>query len=95
MLERLTSQGVTIIGIDVDPRAADHASPASLDDLRDYGVRFGISYPLLFDSQRVQTAAYGVQSYPTIYAIGRDGTIRWGATGEVPLEVLEGVAAKL
>ncbi len=95
MLEQLTSRGVIVIGVDVDPRAADHASPATLDDLRDFGTRFGISHPLLFDPQRTQTAIYSVQSYPTIYAIAGDGTIRWGATGEVPLAVLQGVTAKL
>lgn len=66
-----------------------------MDDLRDYGARFGVSYPLLFDPQRLQTSGYGVRTYPTLYAIDRDGKIRWAATGEQPLDVLLTVADSL
>jgi hypothetical protein len=92
VLEQLNSEfgqrRLGLLGIDVDPRAVDHASHSSVDDLKNYGVRFGVDYPLLFDPTRSQVAGYAISGYPTIYAIDKTGTVAWVTSGEVELDVL-------
>jgi hypothetical protein len=99
VLEQLNAEfgqrGLGLLGIDVDPRGIDHTSPASVEDLKNYGVRFGIDYPLLFDPARSQVTGYSIHGYPTIYAIDKAGAVAWVASGEVELDVLRQGAQKL
>ena len=99
MLEQLASEsrgrGLVVLGVDVDTRAIDRQSPASMDDLAGYGRKFAITYPLLFDPRREQAGRYIVSGYPTMYAIDRAGTIAWAANGEVSVDVLRGVTNQL
>ena len=99
MLEQLntemTGRGLVILGVEADPRAADHSAPASLEDLAAYGRRFGLTYPLLFDPGRAQLSGYAINGYPTLYAIDGTGTVRWSSSGEVQLDVLRQVAGQL
>ena len=91
----MANRGLVILGVDVDKRAIDHASPATLGDLADYGRRFQIGYPLLFDPARDRVSGYDIQGYPTIYAIDKSGIVRWTASGEVELNRLREVAEQL
>jgi len=47
-------------------------------DTRDFARRYGTTFPMLLDSAKAGYAAsnaYGITSVPTIFAIGRDGSI--------------------
>jgi hypothetical protein len=91
----MAPRGLALLGIDVDTRAIDHSSPATIADLANYGRRFNIAYPLLFDPAREGVSGYTIQSYPTVYAIDKAGVVRWAASGEVELDVLRQVAEQL
>ena len=48
-------------------------------DTRDFAQRYGVTFPMLLDSEKTGYAAsnaYGISSVPTIFAIGRDGSIK-------------------
>lgn len=58
----------TLLGIDqADPR----------EDIRGFGQRFMVNYPLLFDPGSAINTAYGVTSLPRTYFIDRDGIVRY------------------
>ncbi len=66
-------------------RAADQTpTPIAMDDLLWFHTTFKVPYPLLFDQPKAgaspdnslkEANEYGILYYPTIYIIGKDGTV--------------------
>jgi len=53
-------------------------SQNDVGDTSDFAKRYGISFPMLLDSGKTGYAvsnAYGISSVPTIFVVGRDGSI--------------------
>jgi thiol-disulfide isomerase/thioredoxin len=88
-------QGLKVIGISASPVGQDQRSAASLGDVEGFARRYGASFPLLFDRALVGARRYGVRSYPTIYLVDANGTIKYANSGEVPradlAKAIEGV----
>ena len=62
------SGAFTLLGVDVaDPRG----------DIRDFGQRFSVNYPLLFDPDSRTNIAYGITSLPQTYFIDSNGIVRF------------------
>lgn len=99
MLEQLLKdegpRGLAIIGVTASASGMDHQSPASMEDLKQYAQRFGVTFPLLFDASLAQARAYKVESYPTLYLLDKTGRIAWSGVGEASLDDLKGAVAKV
>ncbi len=61
-----------LVVIDIDDGTQD--SPAELKASVEKG---GIKYPVLWDKDARNIAAYGVQAMPAAYLIGADGKVVW------------------
>jgi peroxiredoxin len=70
-----TGKGVEVIGINATPRGYDNTSPATVNDLKTFRDKHGSKYPLMFDQSLASASAYGVNSYPTVYIVDKDGKI--------------------
>jgi peroxiredoxin len=69
-------RGVQTIGVNASPRGHDGTSDVAMSDLEWFRDTFKVTNPLLFDPQAsVGRDLYGVQSYPTIYVIDRNGVV--------------------
>lgn len=69
-------RGVQTIGVNASPRGHDGTSAVAMSDLEWFRDTFKVTYPLLFDAQAsIGRDLYGVQSYPTIYVIDRNGLV--------------------
>ncbi len=75
--DRFKHQGFTVVAIAVDDRLAD---------ARAYQSEKRFTFPMLFDGEGVSKRAFGVESVPETYVIGRDGKpvgFRDPKTGEI------------
>jgi peroxiredoxin Q/BCP len=84
-MARFRAAGVQPLGV----------NPASVESHAKYEAKFGFGFPLLSDPDRAIARAYaalkddgrGIQR--TVYLVGADGTIRFGARGApAPADVL-------
>jgi peroxiredoxin Q/BCP len=88
-MKRFQAAGVQPLGV----------NPASVEAHAKYAAKFKFGFPLLSDADRTIAAAYGALKEDgkgiqrTVYAIGRDGRIAFGARGAPPpAEVIAAVA---
>jgi thiol-disulfide isomerase/thioredoxin len=75
--DRFKDRGLTVVAIAVDDVLAD---------ARAYQSKKRFSFPMLFDGEGVSKRAFGVESVPETYVIGKDGKpvpFRDPKTGEV------------
>jgi cytochrome oxidase Cu insertion factor (SCO1/SenC/PrrC family) len=77
---------VNFVGIDV----ADNSSAAT-----SFATKFGITYPLLSDTQGAASGAYQVPGLPFTAVIGADGTLQVRHPGALTAEQLEYVVQSL
>jgi peroxiredoxin len=59
---------------------------------QEFTGEFGISFPMLLDTEESgypASNAYGISHVPTLFLVGRDGTIAWSLEGFVKKEFLE------
>jgi peroxiredoxin len=63
-----SSDGLVIVEI-------DDGSTDSLDELRRWAAHDGINYPVFYDVKGRMCASYGIESFPTLLLIGRDGKV--------------------
>jgi len=71
--QRYGPDGLVILGI-----AADRGS---IEVVRDFAARFGLTFPILHDESGTVRNRYEVTGLPTSYVIGRDGKISGRAIG--------------
>ena len=74
---RFKHRGFTVVAIAVDDKLAD---------ARAYQSEKRFTFPMLFDGEGISKRAFGVESVPETYVIGRDGKLapfRDPQTGEV------------
>jgi thiol-disulfide isomerase/thioredoxin len=82
--QRYAGQGLKVMGVTASTMGMDGRSRASLDDLEQFVKQHNAAYPHYFDGALVGAQRYGVRSFPTIYLIDGNGTIRFAQSGEVP-----------
>jgi peroxiredoxin len=70
-----TGKGVEMIGINATPKGYDKVSPATVNDLKIFREKHGSKYPLMFDRTLASANSYGINSYPSVYIIGKDGKV--------------------
>jgi thiol-disulfide isomerase/thioredoxin len=88
--DQFMDEGLSIV--EVDDGRID-----SLADVQGWATGERISYSVFYDTSGKLTDSYGVQSYPTLLLVGRDGKIVWqdhGWRGEAGIQQLEGEIKK-
>ena len=84
-------KGLTIIGV--------HTPESDLErneaDLRHEVAGLGIKYPVVTDNDYSTWKAYGVEAWPTLFLLDKQGRVRWMHVGEGYYDEAEDVIKKL
>jgi len=81
LARRYRDRGLVVLGVDTNDRS---------EDAERWARAHGLDYPILADDQRT-SAAYGVESLPTLVLLSREGkvvAVRIGVTDSTELESL-------
>ena len=75
---RYRERGLTIVGVHTPETASEY----NLDNVRREVPALGIKYPVVTDNDYTTWKAYGVEAWPTILVLDKQGRIRWLHVGE-------------
>jgi len=75
---RYRDRGLTIVGVHTPETDTEY----SLDNVRKEVPALGIKYPVVTDNDYKIWKAYGVEAWPTIVVLDKQGRIRWLHVGE-------------
>jgi len=84
-------KGLTIIGVHTPE--LDYES--NIDNLRREVAGLGIKYPIVTDNDYSTWKAYGVEAWPTLFLLDKQGRVRWTHVGEGAYDKTEEVIKKL
>jgi thiol-disulfide isomerase/thioredoxin len=88
---RYRDRGLTIVGVHTPETDSEY----SLDNVRKQVPALGIKYPVVTDNDYQTWKAYGVEAWPTIFVLDKQGRVRWEHVGEGCYEETEGVIKTL
>jgi thiol-disulfide isomerase/thioredoxin len=88
---RYRDRGLTIVGV----HTPEIESEYSLDNVRKQVPALGIKYPVVTDNDYKTWKAYGVEAWPTIFVLDKQGRVRWLHVGEGRYEETEQVIKTL
>jgi thiol-disulfide isomerase/thioredoxin len=71
-------RGLTIVGVHTPETDSEY----SIDNVRKEVPALGIKYPVVTDNDYKTWKAYGVEAWPTIVVLDKQGRIRWVHVGE-------------
>lgn len=74
-------KGVEVLAVSATPYGKDREAPITMDDIIWFRDTYKVEHPMLLDKELKSTADYGIESYPTIYLVDKNGVI----TSEVEL----------
>jgi thiol-disulfide isomerase/thioredoxin len=89
--ERYNQQGLTIIGV----HSPEFETEKDIASVRREVRSLGILYPVLTDNDYLTWNAYGINAWPTVLILDKQGRIRWTHIGEGLYDEQEGVIRKL
>ena len=89
--ERYSQQGLTIIGV----HSPEFDREKEIKNVQREVRSLGISYPVLTDNDYNSWRAFGVEAWPTVVILDKQGRIRWTHIGEGLYDEQEGVIRKL
>jgi thiol-disulfide isomerase/thioredoxin len=75
---RYRDRGLTIVGVHTPETQSEYL----IESVRREVPSLGIKYPVVTDNDRQTWDAYGVEAWPTIFAIDKQGRVRWLHVGE-------------
>jgi len=84
-------KGLTIIGVHTPESDLER----SVDDLRREIAGLGIKYAVVTDNDYSTWKAYGVEAWPTLFLLDKQGRVRWTHVGEGAYDETEEVIKKL
>jgi len=88
---RYRDRGLTIVGVHTPETDSEY----HIDNVRKEVPALGIKYPVVTDNDYKTWKAYGVEAWPTIAVLDKQGRIRWLHVGEGHYEETESVINKL
>ncbi len=88
---RYRDKGLTIIGVHTPESGGEKNLAAVRERVRALGIR----YPVVTDNEFETWRAYGVEAWPTIVVLDKQGRIRWTHIGEGRYDETESVIQKL
>jgi len=89
--KRYRDRGLTIVGV----HTPETESEDSIHNVRKQVPALGIKYPVVTDNDYQTWKAFGVEAWPTIIVIDKQGRIRWEHVGEGRYEETERVIEAL
>ncbi|HEX7316474.1 MAG TPA: peptide-methionine (R)-S-oxide reductase MsrB [Pyrinomonadaceae bacterium] len=84
-------RGLTLIGV----QTPEFDSEKQVETVRRQVRSLGIKYPVVMDNEYVTWRAYGVEAWPTVVILDREGRIRYTHVGEGAYDVQEKVIKAL
>jgi thiol-disulfide isomerase/thioredoxin len=84
-------KGLTIIGVHTPELDYER----NIDNLRREVAGLGINYPVVIDNDYSTWKAYGVEAWPTLFVLDKQGRVRWTHVGEGAYDESEKVIKKL
>ena len=84
-------KGLTIIGVHTPE--LDYES--NIDNLRREVTALDIKYPVVTDNDYATWKAYGVEAWPTLFLLDKQGRVRWTHVGEGRYDETEAAFKKL
>jgi thiol-disulfide isomerase/thioredoxin len=84
-------RGLTIVGVHTPETDSEY----NLDNVRREVPALEIKYPVVTDNDYKTWKAYGVEAWPTIFVLDKQGRIRWLHVGEGRYEETENVIKTL
>jgi thiol-disulfide isomerase/thioredoxin len=75
---RYRERGLTIVGVHTPETQSEYV----IDSVRREVPGLGIKYPVVTDNDYTTWKAYGVEAWPTILVVDKQGRIRWLHVGE-------------
>src|SRR5882672_4054057 len=88
---RYRDRGLTIVGVHTPETDSEY----DIDNVRKEVPALGIKYPVVTDNDYKTWKAYGVEAWPTIVVLDKQGRIRWLHVGEGRYEDTESVIKTL
>ncbi len=87
------SKGVQVLSVSASAYGRNYESgdqsPISMSDVQWFSKTYGLNYPALFDPSLQAANAYGVQGFPTIYVVNKQGVITYASSGELSYASLQ------
>lgn len=84
-------RGLTIVGVHTPETESEYR----LENVRKEVPALGIKYPVVTDNDYTTWKAYGVEAWPTIAVLDKQGRVRWLHVGEGRYEETESVIKRL
>jgi thiol-disulfide isomerase/thioredoxin len=84
-------RGLTVVGVHTPELAGEY----KIDNLRTETQSLGIKYPVVADNDYKTWNAYGVEAWPTMFVLDKQGRIRWQHIGEGSYVETENVIKRL
>ena len=84
-------KGLTIIGVHTPELDFER----DIDQLRREVAGLGINYPVVTDQDYTTWKAYGVEAWPTVFLLDKQGRVRWTHVGEGYYDETEELIKKL
>src|SRR5262245_19482956 len=84
-------KGLTIIGVHTPELDFER----DIDQLRREVAGLGINYPVVTDQDYSTWKSYGVEAWPTLFLLDKQGRVRWTHVGEGYYDEIEQVIKKL
>lgn len=88
---RYRERGLTIVGVHTPETTSEY----NIDNVRREVPALGIKYPVVTDNDYATWKAYGVEAWPTIFVLDKQGRVRWLHVGEGRYEETEHVLKAL
>jgi thiol-disulfide isomerase/thioredoxin len=88
---RYRDRGLTIVGVHTPETDSEYI----IENVRKEVPALGIKYPVVTDNDYQTWKAYGVEAWPTIFVLDKQGRVRWEHVGEGRYEETEGVIKTL
>jgi thiol-disulfide isomerase/thioredoxin len=91
--EKLKDQGLVIVGVDL--YNAERSQNVSLQEVRQFANRYGVTYPIVLDESGGVGQAYAIHPIPTSYFIDQQGKVRYLKIGQLSMSDVERVFRSL
>jgi thiol-disulfide isomerase/thioredoxin len=88
---RYRDKGLTIVGV----HTPEFDTERNIDNLRREVAVLDIKYPVFADNDYATWKAYGVEAWPTLFVLDKEGRVRWTHVGEGGYDETEQVIKKL
>ena len=85
------AKGLEIVGVHTPETDSEY----NVDNVRKEVRALGIKYPVVTDNDYKTWKAYGVEAWPTIVLVDKQGRVRWVHVGEGRYDETEGVIKAL